>query len=103
MLYLILFLYQTTTVADAVHLLLGCILFCSYIKPQPLPRNTLKQQSCILFCSYIKPQLATMSSPSPLVVSYSVPISNHNLLLHLIHLFQVVSYSVPISNHNSWL
>ena len=33
-LYLILFLYQTTTAQVDVAFALGCILFCSYIKPQ---------------------------------------------------------------------
>ena len=57
---------------------LCCILFCSYIKPQPRTTQENHCDSCILFCSYIKPQLRIDHSTDPWVVSYSVPISNHN-------------------------
>ena len=78
LLYLILFLYQTTTYEH-----------CQY-----------HQHSCILFCSYIKPQRYLGCFLADQVVSYSVPISNHNPLVEKLFLSLVVSYSVPISNHN---
>ncbi len=57
----------------------GCILFCSYIKPQPYTTSNPMTYGCILFCSYIKPQQGRATHNNFVVVSYSVPISNHNL------------------------
>ena len=62
----------------------------------------LEAVGCILFCSYIKPQLNSLSMIYRHVVSYSVPISNHNCRLVDSHGYAVVSYSVPISNHNQF-
>ena len=56
-LYLILFLYQTTTQDHSTEPLRCCILFCSYIKPQRASVRAVSFSCCILFCSYIKPQL----------------------------------------------
>ena len=58
LLYIIMFLHQTTTAISAGSSLLGCILSCSYIKPQRL--------------RFLK-RLKT-------VVYYHVPTSNHNFL-----------------------
>ena len=77
-LYLILFLHQTTTARTYIYLCNSCILFCSYIKPQLAPGGFDRFFCCILFCSYIKPQLSLMSADLRYVVSYSVPTSNHN-------------------------
>ena len=77
-LYLILFLYQTTTLLNHTAHTVRCILFCSYIKPQPGEYTVCRLVCCILFCSYIKPQRKPSSRNGPNVVSYSVPISNHN-------------------------
>ena len=57
---------------------LCCILFCSYIKPQHIFLLIYVKVSCILFCSYIKPQRLSGANLRIYVVSYSVPISNHN-------------------------
>ena len=79
MLYLILFLYQTTTYYFSYWEISCCILFCSYIKPQPTQHNLER---------YI-------------VVSYSVPISNHNFrfvikliqrLYLILFLYQTTTY-----------
>ena len=55
-LYLILFLYQTTTQTVSFVSQVRCILFCSYIKPQQVVGVHEAEHRCILFCSYIKPQ-----------------------------------------------
>ena len=55
---------------------------------------------CFLSLSYIKPQLNVDGGEGLGVVSYLFPISNHNLP-HWYHwLPLVVSYLFPISNHN---
>ena len=63
-LYLILFLYQTTTYPLHRSTLVCCILFCSYIKPQRAGLSLYRRVSCILFCSYIKPQLKNAGAHS---------------------------------------
>ena len=55
-LYIIMFLHQTTTTTVLEQMKMGCILSCSYIKPQQLLHNTMLL----------------------LVVYYHVPTSNHN-------------------------
>ena len=55
-LYLILFLHQTTTWRKSYWFWWCCILFCFYIKPQPAGWSWFLSVSCILFCFYIKPQ-----------------------------------------------
>ena len=57
MLYIILFLHQTTTVSFASIAQSSCILFYFYIKPQRSPCWFRCLPSCILFYFYIKPQL----------------------------------------------
>ena len=123
MLFLILFLHQTTTyrVANScanccflfcfyikpqrcailVHNLKSCFLFCFYIKPQQLIRALYILLSCFLFCFYIKPQLIHLIHLNTLVVSYSVSTSNHNRSSYMYFVTLVVSYSVSTSNHNT--
>ena len=55
-LYLISFLYQTTTVNWCFEVADRCILSLSYIKPQPGTDEGADVDSCILSLSYIKPQ-----------------------------------------------
>ena len=56
MLFLILFLHQTTTFNIGKTMQPGCSLFCFYIKPQHSWRVSLSSVCCSLFCFYIKPQ-----------------------------------------------
>ena len=56
LLYIVLFLHQTTTVFKRMLLLLSCISYYSYIKPQLTLIMQLIMQSCISYYSYIKPQ-----------------------------------------------
>ena len=81
LLFLMVFLHQTTTFDADMSSQLGCFLWCSYIKPQ--------QSSSLVVRS--------------LVVSYGVPTSNHNPLRTMKWQADVVSYGVPTSNHNTGL
>ncbi len=60
-LYLIPFLHQTTTGKTSIRLLISCILFHFYIKPQLVYDFCNAPKSCILFHFYIKPQLHIIS------------------------------------------
>ena len=77
-LFIILFLHQTTTRAAPPQFLQGCLSSCSYIKPQPRPRNI----------TYL------------CVVYHLVPTSNHNWLPAVLSVWVVVYHLVPTSNHN---
>ena len=80
MLYLILFLYQTTTFS-AESQCKGTLYLILFLYQTTTGINAaFNKWSCILFCSYIKPQLELLRRNSMYVVSYSVPISNHNHL-----------------------
>ena len=78
-LYVIMFLHQTTTMYDVSHLLLSCMLSCSYIKPQLDCNHCSRIIGCMLSCSYIKPQHVARYRAKVIVVCYHVPTSNHNL------------------------
>ena len=59
-------------------ILICCILFYFYIKPQLLKPVQLVRRGCILFYFYIKPQPAVVVNLPQAVVSYSISTSNHN-------------------------
>ncbi len=80
-LFLISFLYQTTTGVPYARTLTCCFLSLSYIKPQPSSGRPPTVPSCFLSLSYIKPQHAGRASGQAQVVSYLFPISNHNRML----------------------
>ena len=56
-LYIFRFLHQTTTTSLAVNIVISCISFVSYIKPQHSDGVGGLRRCCISFVSYIKPQL----------------------------------------------
>ena len=60
-LYIILFLHQTTTLKHVILLRSRCISSCSYIKPQRENTPRCGRRRCISSCSYIKPQLGKSS------------------------------------------
>ena len=80
LLYIVLFLHQTTTISRSESLLSGCILYYSYIKPQLTHTECGISRSCISYYSYIKPQLVEISIGVCLVVYRTIPTSNHNLM-----------------------
>ena len=57
MLYIFIFLHQTTTMEANTKFLQGCISLYSYIKPQLFGYDPKDSTSCISLYSYIKPQL----------------------------------------------
>ena len=78
MLFIILFLHQTTTKFVTSQYLPGCLSSCSYIKPQHIILSKIKRLSCLSSCSYIKPQLQKLFLCHSFVVYHLVPTSNHN-------------------------
>ena len=56
MLYIVLFLHQTTTDCSYQAIYRSCISYYSYIKPQHRNKSTISLLSCISYYSYIKPQ-----------------------------------------------
>ena len=56
LLFIILFLHQTTTPSGSLRPRRSCLSSCSYIKPQPRKVFSSRQMSCLSSCSYIKPQ-----------------------------------------------
>ena len=103
MLYIILFLYQTTTYVDKDLINYSCISSYSYIKPQPLSQSPDPPPGCISSYSYIKPQPWVWSRPIARVVYHPIPISNHNFFNNTTHTNWVVYHPIPISNHNPGL
>ena len=77
-LYLIVFLHQTTT--RCLRLRLRCY--------------------CILSSFYIKPQHWRCGQVGSAIVSYRLSTSNHNRHVHLIKGIVIVSYRLSTSNHN---
>ena len=57
LLFIILFLHQTTTDIRAYMKRLRCLSSCSYIKPQREGCEDGRGWCCLSSCSYIKPQL----------------------------------------------
>ena len=100
LLFIILFLHQTTTARNVRCSADGCLSSCSYIKPQrqfqaqfkgpsclsscsyikpqPSPFSPFLTVSCLSSCSYIKPQHPSCSFERQYVVYHLVPTSNHN-------------------------
>ena len=60
LLFIILFLHQTTTKMVWRGICRGCLSSCSYIKPQPSTMERDDDVSCLSSCSYIKPQLSLL-------------------------------------------
>ncbi len=121
-LYVILFLHQTTTVrmVFAVLILLYIILFLhqttTYFHDQPyfawlyiilfLHQTTTEherekaQSRCISSYSYIKPQLFPFLHGLESVVYHPIPTSNHNSRPVPSSRYLVVYHPIPTSNHN---
>ena len=122
MLYIVLFLHQTTTDNNHKMVTTSCILFFSYIKPQPYIFAIYAYKRCILFFSYIKPQhfhfFMFITFSCILFFSYIKPQRTHTQyrsgvccilffsyikpqLLNVENRFFCVVYcSFPTSNHN---
>ena len=99
-LFIILFLHQTTTRFRSNRTVLRCLSSCSYIKPQPEPSLLHACWRCLSSCSYIKPQRNGRYPLCGSVVYHLVPTSNHNKAAIASILDKVVYHLVPTSNHN---
>ena len=87
MLYIVLFLHQTTTNLGIKFAQEGCISYYSYIKPQQFRCRGCWRLRCISYYSYIKPQLPSAFTYLGEVVYRTIPTSNHNLRLVLVLVF----------------
>ena len=101
MLYIILFLHQTTTWILCGRVAKRCISYYSYIKPQPVRVIGIAIMSCISYYSYIKPQPGRGRGRLSGVVYHTIPTSNHNLSWIGLFLGTVVYHTIPTSNHNT--
>ena len=100
LLYISLFLHQTTTSRWVISSACRCISLFSYIKPQQFTMYAIAEVRCISLFSYIKPQRKQINGTQFIVVYLSFPTSNHNLPTRAKNLPTVVYLSFPTSNHN---
>ena len=100
MLYIVLFLHQTTTPCLSSMQYQCCISYYSYIKPQPPRHSRHSLHSCISYYSYIKPQLSKngtrMRNRCISYYSYIKP----QLVPKMCLFNEVVYRTIPTSNHN---
>ena len=101
MLYIVLFLHQTTTSFADCCIYSCCISYYSYIKPQLLWTTSNIVRCCISYYSYIKPQLNDKQGAEGEVVYRTIPTSNHNISFAHKQVSFVVYRTIPTSNHNS--
>ena len=123
LLYIVLFLHQTTTLSclqPSAHRCIsyysyikpqldfktskirsGCISYYSYIKPQQPLDDGLVVLRCISYYSYIKPQHYRISTCPRSVVYRTIPTSNHNFMCATSSTRCVVYRTIPTSNHNN--
>ena len=123
MLYIFWFLHQTTTILTLILILLSCISFDSYIKPQLdrregagvdvvyllIPTSNHNYGDAVLWRSYVVYLLIPTSNHNPIglvrfyrkVVYLLIPTSNHNNQDKLLTQIQVVYLLIPTSNHNT--
>ena len=100
LLFIILFLHQTTTARNVRCSADGCLSSCSYIKPQRQFQAQFKGPSCLSSCSYIKPQLeVTPVLNTVCCLSSCSYIKPQLIFIHMKKKF-VVYHLVPTSNHN---
>ena len=99
-LYIVLFLHQTTTCAMSAVIFDSCISYYSYIKPQPSHHFQVDGSGCISYYSYIKPQPELATRCFNEVVYRTIPTSNHNVLAIIFVSRSVVYRTIPTSNHN---
>ena len=100
LLYIFWLLHQTTTVAMPSKLLLGCISFDSYIKPQLLVVLVLNKEVVYLLTPTSNHNTLSAKSIKESVVYLLTPTSNHNKTLVINLPSPVVYLLTPTSNHN---
>ena len=100
LLYIFIFLHQTTTSTPVWSALGGCISLYSYIKPQPTTLHLFLTIGCISLYSYIKPQRTGVRgfNGQSCISLYSYIKPQRPLLCTAID--EVVYLYIPTSNHN---
>ncbi len=101
LLYSMVFLHQTTTTNRANRQIAGCILWFSYIKPQPMSITLVKWFVVFYGFPTSNHNLDVIIEEIEPVVFYGFPTSNHNTTAYSINHIEVVFYGFPTSNHNS--
>ncbi len=77
--FICLFLHQTTTLGEIAVVGQWCLSVYSYIKPQPISVSWYSSVRCLSVYSYIKPQHKIVQAWGYRGVYLSIPTSNHNL------------------------
>ena len=99
-LYIFIFLHQTTTRKPYLFMRVRCISLYSYIKPQLAKLLQMLGYGCISLYSYIKPQRIFDWLFLVDVVYLYIPTSNHNCINGEQFIRRVVYLYIPTSNHN---
>ena len=99
-LYLIVFLHQTTTRVVWYKIQNYCILSSFYIKPQPCLSLRLHLYIVSYRLSTSNHNCRVVGSACNLIVSYRLSTSNHNMLCVFLNYRHIVSYRLSTSNHN---
>ena len=84
MLYIVLFLHQTTTFSLCLCKTGRLYIVLFLHQTTTVPKGISLYLRCISYYSYIKPQLAITGDSSVSVVYRTIPTSNHNLIMSLI-------------------
>ena len=100
LLFIILFLHQTTTFWRSLASMSCCLSSCSYIKPQRRSLHGSRRRRCLSSCSYIKPQLVRPSRFSGVCCLSSCSYIKPQPLAIAPAMTSVVYHLVPTSNHN---
>ena len=103
MLYIVLFLHQTTTWVSSGIFLLSLYIVLFLHQTTTSERVFRARNCCISYYSYIKPQLSYIYTKTNEVVYRTIPTSNHNLWLKRLRRKIVVYRTIPTSNHNRLL
>ena len=99
-LFICLFLHQTTTVRRAYVSTLTLFICLFLHQTTTLLSCWICRLCCLSVYSYIKPQHSLQPLLHRVVVYLSIPTSNHNLFPNILTTIFVVYLSIPTSNHN---
>ena len=99
-LYIVLFLHQTTTKSNPWVILRKLYIVLFLHQTTTVQLILIAFLRCISYYSYIKPQRTITPSSFPSVVYRTIPTSNHNYLRRIPKKTVVVYRTIPTSNHN---
>ena len=103
MLYIVLFLHQTTTDSRYNCNRYRCISYYSYIKPQHIIRSLYHR--CVVYRTIpTSNHNRRMTGMQCVIVVYrTIPTSNHNMFDYNRYYASVVYRTIPTSNHNEFV